>query len=195
MKRCETTSWAYRTRFPATIYAVSGTQAEGPENNSLTVMELTDLHKTIHDDAEDSEELSEDDDHLDDDQVLDQRKVRHPGGVNRVRSMPQQPNVLASWADTGHVHVWDVGPQLASLDGPPPPGMTSTPAPLRCLTFCAQVQPTRGIVNGSQGLLHSLTFDGAIMYILKYMAKPTAGACMALAICDDGDDDMPALEA
>lgn len=29
----------------------------------------------------------------------------------------------------------------------------------------------------------------------KYAAKPTAGACMALAICDGGDDDMPALEA
>ena len=29
----------------------------------------------------------------------------------------------------------------------------------------------------------------------KYAAKPMAGACMALAICDDGDDDMPALEA
>ena len=28
-----------------------------------------------------------------------------------------------------------------------------------------------------------------------YAAKPAAGACMALAICDDGDDDMPALEA
>ena len=24
----------------------------------------------------------------------------------------------------------------------------------------------------------------------KYAAKPTAGACMALAICDDGDDDI-----
>ena len=41
------------------------------------------------------------------------------------------------------------------------------------------------------------------MYMLKYLkhfkyayaAKPTAGACMALAICDDGDDDMPTLEA
>jgi hypothetical protein len=39
------------------------------------------------------------------------------------------------------------------------------------------------------------------MYMLKYLkyfkyaAKPTAGACMTLAICDDGDDDMPALEA
>ena len=29
------------------------------------------------------------------------------------------------------------------------------------------------------------------MNMLKYAAKPTAGACMALAIaiCDDGDDD------
>ena len=85
---------------------MSGTQAEGPENNSLTVMELTDLHKTIHDDAEDSEELSEDDDHVDR-PPGPHSKVRHPGGVNRVRSMPQQPNVLASWADTGNVHVWD----------------------------------------------------------------------------------------
>jgi hypothetical protein len=35
----------------------------------------------------------------------------------------------------------------------------------------------------------------AYLKYFKYAAKPTAGACMALAICDDGDDDMPALEA
>ena len=32
---------------------------------------------------------------------------------------------------------------------------------LRSLMHSAQVQPTRGLVNGSQGLLHSLTFDGS----------------------------------
>ena len=39
-----------------------------------------------------------------------------------------------------------------------------------------------------------LTVAPALKYF-KYAAKPMAGACMALAICDGSDDDMPALEA
>ena len=48
---------------------------------------------------------------------------------------------------------------------------------------------------GELAALKAMEYRVAIMYILKYVAKPTVGACMALAICDDGDDDMPALEA
>lgn len=33
------------------------------------------------------------------------RKVRHQGCVNRIRAMPQNPHISASWADTGHVQV------------------------------------------------------------------------------------------
>jgi len=40
-----------------------------------------------------------------------------------------------------------------------------------------------------------MEFPPVATYMLKYAVKPAAGACMALAICDDGDDDMPALEA
>jgi ribosome assembly protein RRB1 len=37
--------------------------------------------------------------------------------VNRVRAQPQASHVVATWAETGHVQVWDVKPQLMALNG------------------------------------------------------------------------------
>lgn len=36
---------------------------------------------------------------------LQVRMVAHHGGVNRVRAMPQQPHIAATWGETGHVQV------------------------------------------------------------------------------------------
>lgn len=33
------------------------------------------------------------------------RRVAHHGCVNRIRAMPQKPQVCVSWADSGHVQV------------------------------------------------------------------------------------------
>ena len=52
------------------------------------------------------------------DPLLEQRSVDHRGGVNRVRSMPQQSSVVATWADTGHVHIWDVSSLVKAIDQP-----------------------------------------------------------------------------
>jgi ribosome assembly protein RRB1 len=43
------------------------------------------------------------------------RKVAHAGGVNRVRACPQQQHVVATWADTAQVQVWDLSQQLAEI--------------------------------------------------------------------------------
>ncbi|KAL0347529.1 UNVERIFIED_CONTAM: Glutamate-rich WD repeat-containing protein 1 [Sesamum calycinum] len=43
------------------------------------------------------------------------RKVFHEGGVNRIRAMRQNPHICASWADTGHVQVWDFSSHLNAL--------------------------------------------------------------------------------
>ena len=32
-------------------------------------------------------------------------KVAHHGGINRVRSMPQEPGIIGTWGDTGLVQV------------------------------------------------------------------------------------------
>ena len=75
----------------------------------------------------DSEDL-DDDNEVDEDAVLEYRSIPHQGGVNRVRAqcfpesvgLPSatEPYYVATWADTGRVHVWDVRPLIESLDVP-----------------------------------------------------------------------------
>ncbi|KAH1131904.1 hypothetical protein J1N35_003282 [Gossypium stocksii] len=43
------------------------------------------------------------------------RKVAHHGCVNRIRAMGQNPHICASWADSGHVQVWDFSSHLNAL--------------------------------------------------------------------------------
>ena len=45
------------------------------------------------------------DDEEEDPPVLHTRAVAHFGAVNRLRGMPQQPGVMASWSDGGLVQV------------------------------------------------------------------------------------------
>lgn len=105
----------FRTKYPLTAFFVTGTQAESANKNVLSVVKVSELHKTKYDDA-DSDEDSDSDVDLDTDPVLEERSLKHEGGVNRIRSAPQASNIVATWADTGKVHVWDVKPLAASLD-------------------------------------------------------------------------------
>lgn len=82
-------------------------------------MKLSDLHRTkkSSDTNSDNEEESDDEgeDETDDDPTLDHVSIHHPGGVNRVRSMPQRPHVVATWSETSNVHVWDLERQVTAL--------------------------------------------------------------------------------
>lgn len=109
-----------RSRFPHTVFAVAGTQADAAESNRLQVMKLSDLHRTRKTSPGSDGEESEDDeeegpDETDDDPILDHINIPHRGGVNRVRSMPQQPHIVATWSETSDVHVWDLERQLSAL--------------------------------------------------------------------------------
>ncbi|KAI0034153.1 glutamate-rich WD repeat-containing protein [Vararia minispora EC-137] len=119
-----------RQRYPATAYLAAGTQADAAKNNELIVYKLSSLHKTqrsADSDDDDDADDDDDDDRLDEDPVLEFRSVPHPGGVNRVRAQPlppgplpppTQPYHVATWAETGKVHIWDVRPLIESLDVP-----------------------------------------------------------------------------
>ena len=114
---------SWRSQFPYTVYAVAGTQADQPQRNKLVVMKMSSLCRSrrTEDDESDSDSDSDDDasssgsDDLDDDPILEHQEIRHTGGFNRVRSMPQQSHVVASWSDTGRVSVWDISGQLRTL--------------------------------------------------------------------------------
>lgn len=114
-----------RTRFPHTALVAVGSQADRPERNSLTVMRLSDLGRTGYVrtreqeddeylgeeyDRDDDEDDEDDDDVFDLDPVVEPYSLPHPsGGINRVRSMPQHPEVVATWSEAGSVSLYDVG--------------------------------------------------------------------------------------
>jgi len=106
----------FRTKFPQTLFLAAGTQAANADQNKVMLLKVGELHRTKHDD--DSDASDDDDDALDDDPILEERNFQHPGGVNRLRSMPQSPNILATMSDTGHAHIWDTQHLLKSLDKP-----------------------------------------------------------------------------
>ncbi|RXW22574.1 hypothetical protein EST38_g3289 [Candolleomyces aberdarensis] len=118
-----------RRRFPASISIVSGTQADDMKKNEVLVYKMTSLHKTQKD-GEDSDSEGEDDDEndLDEDPIIEFRSIPHYGGVNRIRAQPlpqssplppaTQPYFVATWAETGKVHIWDVRPLIESMDVP-----------------------------------------------------------------------------
>jgi ribosome assembly protein RRB1 len=103
-----------RTKFPMTAYMVAGTQADQPNKNEVLVMKVGDLHKTMRE--QDDDDNDDDDDDLDDDPYLLTQSIPHVGGVNRIRSMPQAPHIVAAWSETSDVHVYDISSQLAMLD-------------------------------------------------------------------------------
>ena len=117
-----------RTRFPHSMICAIGTQADKAEKNRLTVMKLSDLAKTNtksneddemekpYDEEDDENENENDDDNEDLDPTLEHISIRHNGGVNRVRAMPQMPNIVATWSDVGNVYMYNVQSILDTFD-------------------------------------------------------------------------------
>ncbi|GAB2293027.1 hemolysin III domain membrane protein [Dionaea muscipula] len=118
-----------RTEFPHTVFVVAGTQAEKSSWNSIEIFKLSNvtgrkqaLLPTKSAEGSDSDSDSDSSDEEDDmdpsghrTPILQVRKVAHEGCVNRVRSMPQNAHICASWGDTGYVQVWDFSSHLNIL--------------------------------------------------------------------------------
>lgn len=123
-----------RTRFPHSLIVATGSQADRSDRNKLTIMKLTDLARTGRREKTekemddeilgeeygkegDSDEEEEDDEIEGDvDPILEHFNLRHNGGVNRVRAMPQRSEVVATWSDKGTVNIYDIRGVLDSFD-------------------------------------------------------------------------------
>uniref|UniRef100_A0A0C9S618 Glutamate-rich WD repeat-containing protein 1 n=1 Tax=Wollemia nobilis TaxID=56998 RepID=A0A0C9S618_9CONI len=119
-----------RTEFPHTVYCVAGTQADRAASNVIGISRLSNIsgkkRKLLpvvsdEDESESDSSSDEEDDSMDDSGMdskkptLQVRMVAHQGCVNRIRSMEQQPHIVATWADNGYVQVWDFSAHLNSL--------------------------------------------------------------------------------
>ena len=115
-----------RGRYPHTMLLAAGTQADNSAQNKVCLMRVAQLCRTKHDKGEDDNDDSDSDSDSDDsdsdndlDPVLDVREIRHRGCVNRLRVHRNVPRLLATWSDTGKVHVFDIAPWLAVMDRVP----------------------------------------------------------------------------
>jgi len=117
---------ARRTRFPLTFYYTTATSA-GSDNryqDRVTVNKVVGLYKTTQKPEprpdvgipSDEEESSSSEEFDEQPPMVLNRGWKHPGGCNRIRAMPQKPNIIATWSDRGEVHVWDGEEHLKLLD-------------------------------------------------------------------------------
>ena len=109
-----------KLRYPLSTCVVAGTQADRPDKNKLYVMRWHGLSRLPKEeaDSDDSESESESDEDDAQDAQLSFRAINHPGCVNRVRSMPQAPHVVATWGgDEGKVYIWNVQKELEAVSG------------------------------------------------------------------------------
>eukprot|EP00771_Trimastix_marina_P003895 gnl/Trimastix_PCT/606.p1 GENE.gnl/Trimastix_PCT/606~~gnl/Trimastix_PCT/606.p1 ORF type:complete len:528 (+),score=165.63 gnl/Trimastix_PCT/606:42-1625(+) len=104
--------------YPHTMYCCAGTQATQATGNKVSIMRVTDLYRTKHDDDDSDDDSDSDDENMDDDPTLDVLSFKHMGTVNRLRSMPQLSGVVATWSDRGRVSIFDARPYIAALSTP-----------------------------------------------------------------------------
>ncbi|XP_065071674.1 glutamate-rich WD repeat-containing protein 1-like [Rhopilema esculentum] len=108
-----------RTEFPMALYLVTGTQAERAHSNSIMVVKMSDLSKIDQDESDSDDEIIEDEA---DGPAMRTASIRQIGACNRIRhSHIPNRHLVASWSDTGKVHIWDVAEQMNALDKPGAP--------------------------------------------------------------------------
>jgi ribosome assembly protein RRB1 len=111
---------AYRTKLPASMYMVAGSQADDAGKNKVSLLKITNLTRTTPEDEDDddADDAEDDDNAAGSDPIVEARAFKHPGAVNRIRAMPQQPSIVATWSDAGSIHFWNTSAHSHSLDNP-----------------------------------------------------------------------------
>ncbi|KAK8065736.1 ribosome biogenesis protein [Apiospora hydei] len=113
--------------YPATMYAVAGTQAEASKDkeNQLMVMKFSGLSRMERTDDNDSDSDDDDDDEQAD-PILESRSIPLTSTTNRIRAhhVPSQdPSVpgqtfVATMTESAQVFIHDITPHLTSFDNP-----------------------------------------------------------------------------
>ena len=115
-----------RKAYPATLYAVAGTQAESrkPNKNELLVMKLNGLSRVDRERAEDSD--SDEDEDEASEPILETKSIPLQSTTNRIRAHQCPPSdsskspktFTATMTEASGVLIHDVTPHLSSFDVP-----------------------------------------------------------------------------
>ncbi|CCG81641.1 WD repeat protein Rrb1 [Taphrina deformans PYCC 5710] len=103
-----------RRTYPATCYVVTGTQADESKHNEIQVIKCSNLVKTQVDDNSSVSSAESNDDEPE----LSYRAIPVVGGTNRIRATQarDQPHLVASMNESGHVYIHNIEAHIQSLD-------------------------------------------------------------------------------
>ncbi|GAB7358090.1 hypothetical protein MBLNU230_g0251t1 [Neophaeotheca triangularis] len=117
-----------RKSYPATMYAVAGTQAAAgrEKDNQIMVMKLSGLSRNDQAGNIDSDEEDDDDDEATTDPILETKTIPLTSTTNRIRAhqSPQASSstppttITASMQESGDVLIHDITPHLRAFDEP-----------------------------------------------------------------------------
>jgi ribosome assembly protein RRB1 len=120
-----------RKTYPATVYAVAGTQAETgrSKENEIVIMKVSGMSRMNRENEDSDDEDSDDEDA---DPILETKTIHLTSTTNRIRAHQSpssnssiQPTTLtATMTEAGQVLIHDITPHLTSFDNP---GTTLTP--------------------------------------------------------------------
>lgn len=129
-----------RKSYPATLYAVAGTQAESrrAKDNQMLVMKLSGLSRTNREQDEESSDEDSDDEE-DAEPILETKSLPLGSTTNRIRahqipradSSKNATTLVATMLENAEVQLHDITPHLTSFDTP---GTILTPQQSRPLT-------------------------------------------------------------
>lgn len=164
-----------RKTYPATVYAVTGTQADTgrAKDNELMVLKMSSLSKMEKDGENDSDSESDDDDMGE--PILESKSIPLGSTANRIRahqtpsSSPDKPpqTLTATMLENAQVVIHDVTPQLTSFDVPGTILPPSASKPLSTLRMhksegyaldWSPLQPLGKLLTGdNDGLIYATT--------------------------------------
>lgn len=117
-----------RNVYPATMYTVTGTQADSArsDENQLMIMKFSGLSRMERLDDDDDEDDDDDDDDEDSDPILESRSIPLGTTTNRIRAHqipsqdPSKPptTLVATMTESTNVLIHDITPHVASFDNP-----------------------------------------------------------------------------
>eukprot|EP00792_Barthelona_sp_PAP020_P008644 TRINITY_DN3234_c0_g1_i2.p1 TRINITY_DN3234_c0_g1~~TRINITY_DN3234_c0_g1_i2.p1 ORF type:complete len:489 (-),score=168.17 TRINITY_DN3234_c0_g1_i2:85-1551(-) len=150
---------AHRIEFPLEFYMVTGTQADGKSENSIIILEVSEILSTHPNEYEDLA-----DNH---DPSLKTLQIPVPGVVNRIRACPSKPSLIAAWITNtsgSNLAIWDISEHIDKLSEDnhleeiPPIYVYESPVEGYALAW-ADENLLSGDCHG-QIVLHTLTKDG-----------------------------------
>lgn len=166
-----------RKTFPATVYAVTGTQAETPraKDNELMVLKLSGLSKMERENEEDSE--SDEDEDSASEPILESKTIPLDSTTNRIRAHQTPPSsgdyskppqtLTATMLENSQVVIHDVSAHLSSFDSPGSIIPPSASKPLSTLRMhksegyavdWSPLQPLGKLLTGdNDGLIYATT--------------------------------------